>query len=72
MMQQISSLDDASLCKQILALIVIAYELITLDELVTLVEQLENVANDPTLIREIISLCGSFLTLRNDTVYFVH
>lgn len=72
MMQQISSSDDASLCKQILALIVIAYEPITLDELVTLVEQLENVADDPTSIREIIGLCGSFLTLRNDTVYFVH
>jgi len=72
MMQQISNSDDASLCKQILALVGIAYQPITLDELLTLVEQLEDVANDPKSIREIIGLCGSFLTLRKDTVYFVH
>ena len=72
MMQQISNSDDASRCKQILALVVIAYQPITLKELVTLVEQLKDVADDPGSIREIIGLCGSFLTLRKDIVYFVH
>jgi hypothetical protein len=28
--------------------------------------------SDLKLVREIVSLCGSFLTLRDDTVYFVH
>ncbi|KAF2460807.1 hypothetical protein BDY21DRAFT_383665 [Lineolata rhizophorae] len=72
MMQQISNSDDASLCKQILALATIAYQPTTLEELPTLVEQLEDVADDPKSIREIIGLCGSFLTLRKDTIYFVH
>ncbi|KAF2815354.1 HET-domain-containing protein [Mytilinidion resinicola] len=72
MMQQISKSDDAELCKQTLALITLVYRPITLEELAALVEQLEDIADDPESIREIISLCGSFLTLREETIYFVH
>lgn len=72
MIQQINHSDDASLCKQILALAAIAYQPLTLDELSTLVEEFEDAADDLKSKREIIGLCGSFLTLRNDTVYFVH
>jgi hypothetical protein len=71
MMQQISKTDDAELCKQVLAAVALVYRPITLEELVTLVEPLENVADDAEL-REIIGLCGSFLALREQTVYFVH
>jgi hypothetical protein len=39
---------------------------------VALVKQLEDIASGLELIREIVSLCGSFLTLREETVYFVH
>jgi hypothetical protein len=35
------------------------------------VEQLEDL-DDLESVREIVGLCGSFLTLREDTVYFVH
>lgn len=72
MLQQISTLEDADLCKQILALVTVAYQPITLQELVTLVAELEDMADDVGSIREIIGLCGSFLTLRKDTIYFVH
>jgi hypothetical protein len=72
MMQQISKSDDAELCKQVLAFVALVYRPITLEELVALVEELEDLADDPTSIREIISLCGSFLTIRGKTVYFVH
>ena len=44
----------------------------TIPELAALVEQLEDFVNDLELVREIVSLCGSFLTLRDNTVYFVH
>jgi archaellum biogenesis ATPase FlaH len=71
MMQQISKTDDAELCKQVLAAVALVYRPITLKELVTLVEPLEGMADDSEL-QEIISLCGSFLTLREQTVYFVH
>ena len=72
MMQQISNSDDADICKQILALVTIVYQPITLIELAALVEQPEGMAGDLELIREIVSLCGSYLTVRENTVYFVH
>jgi hypothetical protein len=71
MMRQISVSDDATLCKQVLALAALVYRPITLQELVALTEPLEDLA-DEAEVREIIGLCGSFLTLRDDTVYFVH
>jgi hypothetical protein len=71
MMQQISKTDDAELCKQVLAAVALVYRPITLKELVTLVEPLKDVTDDAEL-QEIIGLCGSFLTLREQTVYFVH
>jgi hypothetical protein len=71
MMQQISKTDDTELCKQVLATVALVYRPITLEELVALVEPLEDVADDAEL-REIIGLCGSFLALRGQTVFFVH
>jgi hypothetical protein len=71
MMQQISQSDDAELCRQLLALIALVYRPITLQELVALAEQLEDIADESEL-QEIIGLCGSFLTLQGDTIYFVH
>jgi hypothetical protein len=72
MMKQISISDDASICKEILAVATIVYRPTTLDELVTLVEPLDAVRDDPNVIEEIIGYCGSFLTLRENTLYFVH
>ncbi|EUC48006.1 hypothetical protein COCMIDRAFT_3138 [Bipolaris oryzae ATCC 44560] len=71
MMQHISKKDDAELCKQVLAAVTLVYRPITLDELVTLVAPLEEVTSDAEL-REIIGLCGSFLTLSEQTLHFVH
>jgi hypothetical protein len=71
MMQQIGASDDAELCKQVLATIALVYRPVTLSELVTLAEPLEDIA-DEAEVREIIGLCGSFLTLRQDTVFFMH
>ncbi|KAF2188150.1 hypothetical protein K469DRAFT_90177 [Zopfia rhizophila CBS 207.26] len=72
MMQQISSSDNADLCKHILALVAIVYQPTTLKELTSLIKMLEDMADDLESIQDIISLCGSFLTVREDTVYFVH
>jgi hypothetical protein len=70
MMQQINVSDDAELCKHILALNALVYRPIMLEELVALAEPLRD--TDDEDLREIIGSCGSFLTLREDTVYFVH
>jgi hypothetical protein len=70
MMQHLSESDDAEVCKQILATTLLVYEPISLEELKVLVRGLEEF--DLKTIQEIIGLCGSYLTLSEGTIYFVH
>jgi hypothetical protein len=72
MLEQIGHSKDAELCKQILAVATIVRRPISLQELTSLVEMPDSVSDDPESLKEIIELCGSFLTLRERTVYFVH
>ena len=75
MMQQICNLDDmddSDICKRVLALITIVYRPITLEELTSLIGMHEDIADDLESLQEIIDLCGSFLTIRQGTIYFVH
>lgn len=69
MMQQMSESDDADTCRCVLASTAVLYQPVTIRELVALIEQSEDISNN---IREIIDLCGSFLTVREDTVYFIY
>ncbi|KAK4208673.1 hypothetical protein QBC37DRAFT_391849 [Rhypophila decipiens] len=68
MMDQISKSEDADLCKEILAIATIVRRPISLPELATLVEM----GGDISDLEELVALCGSFLTLRDQTIYFVH
>jgi hypothetical protein len=72
MMGQICDSNNSTLCKRILASIATVYEPITLFELTSLLETLEDVSDDLDSLQEIIGLCGSFLTIRKYTIYFVH
>jgi hypothetical protein len=72
MLQHISTLDDASLCICILASIAAVYRPITLPELTSLIDGLEDLADDLESLRELIGLCGSFLTIRDGILYFIH
>ena len=72
MLEQVCASDYADLCKRILATVAIVYRPITLEELTTLIEEIEDLSDDLASIREIIGLCGSFITVREHTVYFVH
>ncbi|ERF72619.1 hypothetical protein EPUS_05673 [Endocarpon pusillum Z07020] len=72
MMKQICESEDSELCKRILASIATVYEPITVIGLTSVVEMLEEFSNDLESLKEIISLCGSFLVIRSDTIYFVH
>lgn len=77
MIQQISKQPDAKVCKQILALVALMYRPITIKELTSLVSglqdrRLQHVVKYPGALHKIVSSCGSFLTLREETVYFVH
>ncbi|CAN9280394.1 unnamed protein product [Alternaria alternata] len=70
MMDQVSESDGAEICLQVLASTAVLYRPVAVPELVALVEQLEDL-DDLESVREIIGFCGSFLILREDTVYFV-
>jgi hypothetical protein len=72
MMEQICNSDNADLCKQILTSTTIVYQPITLKELSSLVEMLEDTSDDLESLGQIIGLCGSFLAIREGTIYFVH
>ncbi|PQE26677.1 hypothetical protein CJF30_00011108 [Rutstroemia sp. NJR-2017a BBW] len=72
MLDQIMDSEYAELCKNILAVVSAVYRPVTLDELVAFVDMPDGVAGDYEALSEIISLCGSFLTLRERTVSFVH
>ncbi|KAL2134278.1 hypothetical protein VTI74DRAFT_535 [Chaetomium olivicolor] len=72
MMEQFVRSKDADLCKQILAVATIVRRPISLRELTSLMEMPDNISDDSESLEELIQLCGSFLTLREQTVYFVH
>ncbi|KAK4250921.1 NACHT domain-containing protein [Corynascus novoguineensis] len=63
---------DSDLCKHILAVATIIRRPVSLGELTTLVEMPGGISNDRESLEKMIELCGSFLTLRDQTVYFVH
>jgi hypothetical protein len=72
MLQQIRESDSAEICLGVLAVTAVLYRPVTVAELVVLTKQLAHFTDDLESMREIIGLCGSFLTLRDNTVYFVH
>ena len=73
MLSQIyDSPDYADLCKQILAITSTVYRPITLEQISSLVENPLDNPDDHEFWEYVIGLCGSFLTLRESTIYFVH
>ncbi|KAF2031118.1 NACHT-domain-containing protein [Setomelanomma holmii] len=72
MIDQISDSDSAEMCRQVLTSTAVLYRPVTIPELIALVQPLEDLADDLESVRKIVSLCGSFLTRRDNTVYFVH
>ncbi|EHK15882.1 uncharacterized protein TRIVIDRAFT_195814 [Trichoderma virens Gv29-8] len=75
MMKQVLDMDDKDdiyLCQRILAVMISVYRPITMRELVCLIEVPEELSVDVDYLTEIVALCGSFLTIREDTLYFVH
>lgn len=72
MMDQVRESEDAELCKEILAIILSVFRPITLHELTSLIKLPDNDDDDHVPLEEVITICGSFLTLRKDTIIFVH
>ena len=71
-MQEIRESEDDELCWEILGFMAAAYRPTALKELASFSETLVDYSTDTEALKEVISLCGSFLTVREETVYFVH
>ncbi|KAL2884896.1 Vegetative incompatibility protein HET-E-1 [Ceratocystis lukuohia] len=70
MLEEISQTQDVKLCMAVLAKTLILYRNVTLQELHALVEPPESY--EKQYVEEVIRSCGSFLTLHNNRVSFVH
>lgn len=72
MMQEIRESEEDEVCREILGLTAAAYCPITLQELASFSKILRDHSDDNESLERAISLCGSFLTIREGTVHFVH
>jgi hypothetical protein len=75
MMEQILSQPDAEdveLCSSILRAVMVAVRPLHLSELVFLAELPDYIHEDSSSVYDLISRCGSFLTLREEVVSFIH
>jgi len=72
MIQQICDSDHLDLYTRILAFTTTVRRPITLKELTSFIKMLEDISDDLESLEEIIGHCGSFLTLRERRIYFVH
>ncbi|KAK1780028.1 hypothetical protein QBC45DRAFT_324563 [Copromyces sp. CBS 386.78] len=72
MRENISVSKDSDLCKRILTVVAIVHRPISLQELASLVELPDTDCDNLEILEAIIGLCGSFLTIRERTIYFVH
>lgn len=72
MLNQVRKTRNAQICKQILRIITLVYRPITLSELGVLIKGRIDGPIDPVVLRQILGFCGSFVTLREQKVTFVH
>jgi hypothetical protein len=78
MIEQVSKSSNADICKRILSIVAIVRRPITLQELVSLDDTLhklncpEDLSEDLKDLEQRVGQCGSFLTIRDSIVYFVH
>ena len=72
MLDEICILKHAQLCESILAVISVVRRPITLDELALFVDMPAPSSGNYKILTEIIGFCGSFLTLREHIISFVH
>ncbi|KAL4742401.1 WD40 repeat-like protein [Aspergillus similis] len=72
MFEEIRGSEEDELCRELLGFMVAAYRPIGLQELASFSKSLADGSNDSESLKEAINLCGSFLTTRGGTVFFVH
>ncbi|PNP49220.1 hypothetical protein THARTR1_10022 [Trichoderma harzianum] len=73
MLHQIGRLEkrESELCESILGITVLAYQPLRLQELATLASFKGNLTR-PSTLQSLIHNCGSFLTVKDEIIYFIH
>jgi hypothetical protein len=71
-MEQIYNSDNVDVSKRILACMTIIYRPIILKELTSSIDILEGYSKESESLEEVIKLYNSFLTLRDNTIHFMH
>ena len=64
--------EDVEFCTMILSSVTLTYRPIHLKELVATAGLPEELLDDLQSLNELVDLCGSFFTVRDDTIYFIH
>jgi hypothetical protein len=59
-------------CKQILRSAAVAYRPLRLQELVATTKLPKKILNNVQYVGDLVERCGSFLTLRGETIFFIH
>ncbi|KAL6815158.1 quinon protein alcohol dehydrogenase-like superfamily [Trichoderma sp. SZMC 28015] len=72
MVNGLTKSNEAEICKRILAVVTVAHQPLTLQELIALAETPGELDEKIPAICDLIAQCGSFLTIRDEVVYFVH
>ncbi|KAI8930692.1 hypothetical protein NX059_012301 [Plenodomus lindquistii] len=75
MMTQILAQDHIKTreyCKDVLRAVTVAFRPLRLKELVVVAGLTSDQFNDPQAVVDLVGRCGSFLTIRQDTVSFIH
>lgn len=74
MIQQIDQLErkDPEFCRYVLSTMILAYRPLLLVELGALSGLPERISKSPDHVARVIPQCGSFLTIRGGTVFFIH
>ncbi|KAJ5937286.1 hypothetical protein N7454_004941 [Penicillium verhagenii] len=74
MIDKVRKSADVEACKEILAVMSTVFRPITLNELASFIKPLDDDGDNDNyaLLKEIIAVCGSFLTIRQDTITFIH
>lgn len=74
MIHQMNADEDADICNHILRLVCTAYRPVTLQEMGSLLEVPDKFSGlgSSGWLNDVVQLCGSFLVIRDETVYLVH
>ncbi|KAL8417027.1 hypothetical protein RB596_007224 [Gaeumannomyces avenae] len=72
MLEQISSSTEATMYQDLLALNLVAYRPLSVHELSSVAPKIWAMASDAEGLAKMFQLCGSFLMIRDNTIFWVH